>query len=72
MAFQCVVVTPEQQVMDDSITQAILPGEDGFVGVLTDRAPLLMKLGAGPLRIDRAGAAELLLRRGGRGPDEGQ
>ena len=40
--------------MDESITQAILPGEDGFVGVLTDRAPLLMKLGAGPLRIDRA------------------
>lgn len=58
MAFQCVVVTPEQQVLDESIVQAILPGEDGLVGVLTDRAPLLMKLGAGPLRVDRAGGAK--------------
>ena len=55
MSFQCVVVTPEQQVMDEPITQAILPGEDGLIGILTDRAPLLMKLGAGPLRIDRSG-----------------
>ena len=54
MAFQCFVVTPEQQVLDESITQAIVPGDDGLLGVLTDRAPLLMKLGQGPLRIDRA------------------
>ena len=53
MAFQCVVVTPEQQVLDESVSQAILPGHDGLVGILTDRAPLLMKLGLGPLRIDR-------------------
>jgi F-type H+-transporting ATPase subunit epsilon len=53
MAFKCVVVTPEQQVLDEQITQAIIPGHDGLVGVLTDRAPLLMKLGLGPLRIDR-------------------
>ncbi len=55
MAFQCVVVTPEQQLLDESITQAIVPGHDGLVGILTDRAPLLMKLGLGPLRIDFAG-----------------
>src|SRR5438270_11384894 len=54
MAFQCVVVTPEQQLLDESITQAIVPGSDGLVGILTDRAPLLMKLGIGTLRIDRA------------------
>jgi F-type H+-transporting ATPase subunit epsilon len=54
MAFQCVVVTPEQQVLDESITQAIVPGHDGLIGILTDRAPLLTKLGLGPLRIDHA------------------
>ena len=54
MAFQCVVVTPEQQVLDESITQAIVPGDDGLLGILTDRAPLLMKLGLGPMRLDHA------------------
>lgn len=54
MAFQCVLVTPEQQVLDESIVQAIVPGHDGKVGILTDRAPLLLKLGLGPLQIDLA------------------
>lgn len=55
MAFQCVLVTPEQQLLDETITQAILPAHDGLVGILTDRAPLLVKLGTGPLRIDQSG-----------------
>ena len=55
MAFRCVIVTPEQQVLDESLTQAILPAHDGLVGVLTSRAPLLVKLGQGPLRVDVAG-----------------
>src|SRR5437764_7519130 len=57
MAFQCTVVTPEQQAFDASITQAILPAHDGLVGILTDRAPLLVKLGTGPLRVDLAGGS---------------
>ena len=52
MAFQCTMVTPEEQAFDASITQAIIPAHDGLLGVLTDRAPLLVKLGAGPLRLD--------------------
>ena len=55
MPFRCVIVTPEQQVLDESLTQAILPAHDGLVGILTDRAPLLAKLGQGPLRVDLAG-----------------
>lgn len=55
MAFQCVVVTPEQQVLDEQVTQAILPAHDGQVGILTGRAPLLLGLGAGPLHIDVVG-----------------
>ena len=54
MPFRCVIVTPEQQVLDESLTQAILPAHDGLVGILTDRAPLLVKLGQGPLRVDLA------------------
>ncbi len=55
MAFQCTVVTPEQQVIDEQVTQAIVPAHDGQVGILTGRAPLLVKLGVGELRLDAAG-----------------
>ena len=54
MAFRCVVVTPEHQTLDESVTQAVLPAHDGLIGILTDRSPLLVKLGAGPLRVDLA------------------
>ena len=54
MAFQCQLVTPEQQVLDESLTQAIIPAADGSLGILTHRAPLLAKLGTGRLRLDLA------------------
>ncbi len=54
MAFQCVIVTPEQQPFDERITQAIVPAHDGQIGILTDRAPLLVKLGIGALQLDLA------------------
>ncbi|HYE18507.1 MAG TPA: ATP synthase F1 subunit epsilon [Tepidisphaeraceae bacterium] len=55
MSFKCTVVTPEQQVLDETVTQAILPAHDGQIGILTGHSPLLVKLGTGPLRIDLAG-----------------
>lgn len=55
MPFQCTVVTPEQQVFDQTVTQAILPAHDGQIGILTDRAPLLVKIGLGTLRLDVQG-----------------
>jgi F-type H+-transporting ATPase subunit epsilon len=58
MAFQCVIVTPEAQALDESATQAIVPAWDGQIGILTGRAPLLMKLGMGPLRIDLQGGCQ--------------
>jgi F-type H+-transporting ATPase subunit epsilon len=55
MSFQCVLVTPEQQLLDEQVSQAIVPAHDGQVGILTGRAPLLVKLGTGTLRVDVAG-----------------
>ena len=55
MSFQCTVVTPEQQILDETVTQVILPAHDGQMGILTGRAPVLVKLGAGALRADLAG-----------------
>ncbi len=52
MSFQVVIVTPEQQVLDETVTQAIIPAHDGQIGILTGRAPLLVKLGQGPLQLD--------------------
>lgn len=57
MAFQCVVVTPEQQVLDESLTHAILPAHDGEIGIMSGRAPLLVKLGIGAVRLDVAGGS---------------
>src|SRR5262249_27353262 len=61
MAFQCVVVTPEQQAADAKVTQAILPAHDGEIGILTGRAPLLVKLGVGAMRLDIAGGQKRTL-----------
>jgi F-type H+-transporting ATPase subunit epsilon len=55
MSFHCVVVTPEQQAADETVSQVILPAHDGEIGILTDRAPLLVKLGIGVLRMDLTG-----------------
>jgi F-type H+-transporting ATPase subunit epsilon len=52
MAFQCVVVTPEKQAFDETVSQVVLPAHDGLIGILSNRAPLLVKLGLGPLRAD--------------------
>jgi F-type H+-transporting ATPase subunit epsilon len=52
MAFQCIVLTPEQQLLDQQVLQVILPAHDGLMGILTDRSPIIVKLGIGPLRVD--------------------
>jgi F-type H+-transporting ATPase subunit epsilon len=52
MSFHCTVVTPEEQTFDAVVNQAIVPAHDGLIGLLTNRAPLLVKLGTGPLRLD--------------------
>jgi len=55
MSFQVVVVTPEQQVLDETVNQVILPAHDGQIGIMTNRAPLLVKLGQGPMQLELPG-----------------
>lgn len=52
MAFQCILLTPDQRLLDQQVTQVILPAHDGLMGILTDRAPIIVKMGIGPLRVD--------------------
>jgi F-type H+-transporting ATPase subunit epsilon len=50
-ALQCVVVTPERAVLDQTVDFVALPLYDGELGVLPGRAPLIGRLGYGELRI---------------------
>jgi F-type H+-transporting ATPase subunit epsilon len=48
---QCVVVTPERAVLDETADFVALPMFDGELGVLPGRAPLIGRLGFGELRV---------------------
>jgi F-type H+-transporting ATPase subunit epsilon len=48
---QCVVVTPEQAVLDAPVDFVALPMYDGELGVLPGRAALIGRLGFGELRV---------------------
>src|SRR3954463_4576839 len=47
---QCVVVTPEKTLLDETADFVALPLYDGELGVLPGRAPLIGRLGYGELR----------------------
>ena len=55
MAFHCDIVTPDREVFQESVTGVILPAHDGQVGILTGRAPMLVKLGSGTLTAHTTG-----------------
>ena len=50
--FQLAVVTPEAAVLDVEARFVALPAHDGEIGVLRNRAPLLIKLDVGLLRAE--------------------
>jgi F-type H+-transporting ATPase subunit epsilon len=47
--FQLEVATPERLLVDEQVSEAELPGQDGYMGILAGHAPLLSALGAGVL-----------------------
>jgi F-type H+-transporting ATPase subunit epsilon len=47
---QCVIVTPERAVLDESADFVAVPMYDGELGVMPGRAPLIGRLGYGELR----------------------
>jgi F-type H+-transporting ATPase subunit epsilon len=50
------IVTPERLVLAATVEELILPGSEGYLGVLPGHAPLLTALGAGEISY-RIGAA---------------
>lgn len=49
--FHLKVLTPEEIVFDDDVLSIIAPGSEGYLGVLTDHAPLIATLKLGTLII---------------------
>jgi F-type H+-transporting ATPase subunit epsilon len=59
--FRLEINTPDRPVLDINVTEASLPGAEGYLGVLPDHAPLLAELGSGMLTYRVEGRTESLL-----------
>lgn len=49
--FHCSLVTPEKSVFEGEVSYANVPAHDGQLGVMPHRAPMLMQMGSGTLRL---------------------
>jgi F-type H+-transporting ATPase subunit epsilon len=60
--FQLTIVTPEAVALEKTVLSAVLPAFDGEVGILPKHAPMVVRLGAGEVRIrDAAGTTSLFV-----------
>jgi F-type H+-transporting ATPase subunit epsilon len=57
-AFQLVVVTPERELLRETVVELQLPGAGGCLGILPGHAPLMTELGIGELLYRGAAAKE--------------
>jgi F-type H+-transporting ATPase subunit epsilon len=49
-AIELIVVTPERQLLKETVVEVTIPGLDGELGVLPGHAPLMTELGVGELK----------------------
>ena len=47
--FELEIATPEQLLVRELVSEAMIPAENGYIGVLPDHAPLFAQLGINPL-----------------------
>ena len=59
------VVTPERRVLLETVDEVILPGEEGYLGVLPGHAPLLTSLETGIVAYKQGGQFHYLAASGG-------
>lgn len=48
-ALELIVVTPERQLLRETVVEVTIPGLDGAIGILPGHAPLITELGIGEL-----------------------
>ena len=63
--FQLEIATPERLLVDEQVSNAELPGQSGYLGILAGHAPLLSALGAGVLTYEGDGGEHVLAIAGG-------
>lgn len=63
--FQLEVATPERLFVDEQVSEAELPGQEGYMGILPGHAPLLSILGSGTLTYKLGGGEHKLKIEGG-------
>ena len=57
-SIQLIIVTPERQLLRESVVEVTLPGAEGQLGVLPGHAPLITELGIGELSFETKGSGE--------------
>jgi F-type H+-transporting ATPase subunit epsilon len=57
-SIELVIVTPERQLLRESVVEAVLPGAAGALGILPGHAPLMTELGISELAYRSAGSNE--------------
>jgi F-type H+-transporting ATPase subunit epsilon len=53
------VLTPNRRAIDDTVISIVAPGEDGYLGVLANHAPLITTLRSGDLKVRYEGDREV-------------
>lgn len=54
-ALQLEVVTPDREVVRESVAEVQVPGREGYLGILPGHTPLLSQLGIGALSYQKGG-----------------
>jgi len=60
-AIELIVVTPERQLLRETVVEATIPGLDGALGILPGHAPLMTELGIGELSYRTAASSHPVL-----------
>ncbi len=59
--FRLEIATPERCLLDKEVSEAQIPAETGYLGILPEHAPLLAELGNGLLTYKAGGHQESLI-----------
>jgi F-type H+-transporting ATPase subunit epsilon len=59
-SIELIIVTPERQLLRETVVEVTLPGADGQLGVLPGHAPLITELGIGELSYRSQAASEVV------------
>ncbi len=63
--YQLIIVTPEEVFFEQEVASLIAPGSEGYLGVLTDHAPLITALVPGKVTVKDQAGKELIYAVGG-------